>query len=64
MHRDFYAAHRIDMPELFDADIPYAAIIEQMGEDQTPVVFSHARHPAAQAFFKLWKQIDHVLAKF
>jgi cellulose biosynthesis protein BcsQ len=63
LHRDFFETHRIDMPELFDAEVPYAAIIEQMGEGQTPVVFSHARHPAAQAYFKLWKHIDQAMRK-
>lgn len=57
-HREFIEQHQLDMPELWDIEIPYASIIEQMGETQTPVVFSHARHPAAQAYFRLWQRID------
>lgn len=57
-HRDFIEHHRLDMPELWDIEIPYASIVEQMGETQTPLVYSHARHPAAQAYFRLWQQID------
>jgi len=57
-HREFTNQHRLDMPELWDIEIPYASIIEQMGESQVPTVFSHARHPAAQAYFRLWQQID------
>lgn len=61
LHRDFLDAHRIDMPELLDVEIPYAAVVEQMGESQMPIVFSHAKHPAAQAYFALWQRVDKVM---
>lgn len=60
-HREFAEQHRLDMPELWDIEIPYASIVEQMGESQRPLVYSHPRHPAAQAYFRLWQQIDATL---
>ncbi len=58
LHRDFFTEKRLEIPELWPAEIPYAAIIEQMGDEQIPTVFAHAKHPAAQAYFNLWQAID------
>lgn len=61
LHRDFIEQHQLDMPELWDIEIPYAAVVEQMGDAQIPVVYSHARHPVAQAYFQLWQRVDQTL---
>ncbi|MHB8920671.1 MAG: ParA family protein [Halothiobacillus sp.] len=63
LHRDFRQTHLRDMPELMDIEIPYAAIVEHMGDSQAPIVFSHAKHPAAQAYFQLWQRADQALKK-
>ena len=61
LHREFFEEKTLDIPELWPVEIPYAALIEQMGDDQMPTVFKHARHPAAQAYFQLWKRVDAAL---
>lgn len=61
LHRDFFAQKIVQIPELWPVEIPYASIIEQMGDDQSPTVFTHARHPAAQAYFQLWQRLDTAL---
>jgi cellulose biosynthesis protein BcsQ len=63
LHRDFYTEKQLEIPELWPTEIPYAAIIEQMGDEQIPTVFAHAKHPAAQAYFKLWQAIDLKMKK-
>ncbi len=62
LHRDFFVTRQREIPELWPTEIPYAALVEQMGDEQIPTVLRYARQPAAQAYFRLWKQIDHVLA--
>ncbi len=61
LHRDFFAQKILEIPELWPSEIPYASIIEQMGDDQSPTVFKHPRHPAAQAYFQLWQRLDTTL---
>ena len=62
MHREFAERHRHDIPELLDSEIPYASVIEQMGEDQQPSVYREPRHPANQAYRALWDEIDRLFA--
>lgn len=63
LHRDFYTQKQLEIPELWPDEIPYSALIEQMGDEQTPTVFAHAKQPAAQAYFKLWQAIDQKMKK-
>ncbi len=58
LHRDFAERHRHDMPELLETQIPYASVIEQMGDDQQPSVCREPRHPANRAYRSLWDEID------
>jgi len=60
LHRAFLEQQGKRIPELWDIEIPYASAVEQMGVDQTPLVYSQPRSPAAQAYFQLWKRIDQL----
>ena len=62
MHREFGERHRHDIPELLDTEIPYASVVERMGEDQQPSVYRDPRHPANQAYRALWEEIDALFA--
>ncbi len=62
MHRDFADRHRHDMPELLEAQVPYASVIEQMGDRQQPSVYTEPRHPANRAYQSLWNEIDALFA--
>ena len=62
MHREFGERHRLDIPELLEAEIPYASVVERMGEDQQPSVYREPRHPANQAYRALWEEIDTLFA--
>ncbi|MFP4154595.1 MAG: ParA family protein [Halothiobacillaceae bacterium] len=61
LHRNFRNEHARRIPQLLPVEIPYASVVEQMGVDRMPTVFSHSRTPAAQAYFALWQQIDELL---
>ncbi|MDD3610601.1 MAG: ParA family protein [Halothiobacillaceae bacterium] len=58
LHRDFYATHGASLPGLLPVEIPYASLIEQMGEARAPLVWTHSRSEPAQAYFRLWKQLE------
>ncbi|MCL7744847.1 ParA family protein [Guyparkeria hydrothermalis] len=62
MHREFRERHRHDIPELLETEIPYASVVERMGEDQQPSVYREPRHPANQAYRALWEEIDALFA--
>ncbi|MFP4640056.1 MAG: ParA family protein [Guyparkeria sp.] len=62
LHREFAERHRHDMPELLETQIPYASVIEQMGDDQQPSVYREPRHPANRAYASLWEEIDGLFA--
>ncbi|MGM0517747.1 MAG: ParA family protein [Pseudomonadota bacterium] len=62
LHREFADRHHRDIPELLGTQVPYASVVERMGEDQQPSVYSEPRHPANQAYRALWDEIDALFA--
>ncbi len=49
------------LPGIADAAIPAASVVELMGSGREPVVTSHPRHPAAQAYAALWEELQRAL---
>jgi len=58
LHRNFAEKHRSELPELLEPQIPYASLIEQMGDTRMPSVLTNARHPASRAYMSLWRAIE------
>ncbi len=44
-----------------DAVVPSASVVELMGPRRSPVVLSHPRTPAAQAYASLWAEVGAAL---
>jgi cellulose biosynthesis protein BcsQ len=53
LHRELTAT----MPGVAGAAIPAASVVELMGSGRAPVVTTHPRHPAAQAYAALWGEL-------
>ena len=58
LHRNFAEQHQHDIPELLEPQIPYASLIEQMGDNRMPSVLTNARHPASRAYMALWRAVE------
>ncbi len=58
VHRDFRQRLGRELPDLTDIEVPYSSLVERMGEDRRPLVYSHPRSEPAQAFAELWRRID------
>jgi cellulose biosynthesis protein BcsQ len=57
LHRDLAASLPAQLPALTTAGIPLASAVELMAARRTPLVASHPRNPAAQAYAALWREI-------
>lgn len=47
-----------------DTVIPYASVIEQMGEERAPLGAFAPRHPAALAYESLWQDLRGRMDEF
>jgi cellulose biosynthesis protein BcsQ len=57
LHKELIAT----LPGIAEAAIPSASVVELMGSGRAPVVVSHPRHPAAQAYAALWQELRRAL---
>lgn len=58
MHRDMVTKMRAARPDLFEAQIPAASVVEQMGEYRSPVVTFAPRSRSATAYRALWAEVQ------
>lgn len=58
VHQRFREELGRDINALLPVDVPYASLVERMGEDGRPLVYSHPRSAPAQAYAALWRSLD------
>ncbi len=58
MHRDMVTKMRAARPDLLEAQIPAASVVEQMGEHRSPVVTFAPRSRSATAYRALWAEVQ------
>lgn len=46
-----------EVKEIADVAVPASVVVERMGDEQAPVAAFAPRHPAADAYAKLWKHV-------
>lgn len=61
LHRELVSSLPATVPGVGQAIVPSASVVEQMGPRRAPVVVSHPRAPAAQAYMALWTEVRGVL---
>jgi len=47
-----------DIDELLPVDVPYSSLVERMGHERKPLVYTHPRSAPAQAYAELWRLLD------
>jgi cellulose biosynthesis protein BcsQ len=57
LHRQWLDAPPQDLPNLLGAYVPYASVVEQMGQHQSPIAQFAAHSPAAAAYQALWEEL-------
>lgn len=57
LHRELEAELPQMIKTLLPVSIPYASVIEQMGEHQLPVTAFAPSSPGAQAYYALWEEL-------
>jgi cellulose biosynthesis protein BcsQ len=58
LHRELAGSLPEELPALTTAGIPLASAVELMAARRAPLVSSHPRNPAAQAYAALWREIS------
>jgi cellulose biosynthesis protein BcsQ len=61
LHRDLTASLPSALPGVAAARIPAASVVELMGSNRAPVVTTHPRSAAAQAYAALWGEVVSTL---
>jgi cellulose biosynthesis protein BcsQ len=61
LHRELVSALPAAVPGVGEAIVPSASVVELMGPRRAPVVVSHPRAPAAQAYVALWAEVRGAL---
>jgi chromosome partitioning protein len=61
LHRELVSSLPASVPGVGEAIVPSASVVEQMGPRRAPVVVSHPRAPAAQAYVALWAEVRGAL---
>lgn len=57
LHRQWLDAPPEALPNLLGAYVPYASVVEQMGQHQSPVTQFATHSPAAAAYQSLWEEL-------
>lgn len=61
LHRQALSELRERLPNLLTGAVPAASVVERMGVTRRPVVLSHPKAPAAQAYRLLWAELSGLL---
>jgi hypothetical protein len=61
LHRELVSSLPATVPGVGETIVPSASVVEQMGPRRAPVVVSHPRAPAAQAYAALWAEVRGAL---
>jgi len=61
LHRQWLTSPTEAPPNLLKTHVPYASIVEQMGQRQSPLVQFAPHSPAGQAYQSLWEELRQAL---
>jgi chromosome partitioning protein len=61
LHRDLIDGQDEYLPKGLKTIIPNASVVEKMGENGTPVELIAQASVAADAYRRLWREIQHLL---
>lgn len=62
LHRDLTDNRTVHLPNSLKAVVPFASVVERMGENGTPLELSARTSDSARAFRELWKEIRNIVS--